>query len=99
MGILGYKGERPLPLSMFNDPPAMNRLYHGGHADETTDVIDYMPKPSIQDNAFSKAGSSVDEKHVLESEVLGSRAQRLFADDSEHANSLERGNSDGRQED
>jgi hypothetical protein len=57
--------------------------------------MDYMPKVSTQDNAFSKAGSSVDEKQVLVSEQLGSKAQRMFADDSEHANSLERGNRNG----
>jgi hypothetical protein len=77
----------------------MRGLHQGGHADEMTDVIDYMPKIATQDNAFSKVGSSIDEKEVLTSEQLGSKAQSLFANDSEQANSLERGNSNGRYED
>jgi hypothetical protein len=73
----------------------MRGLQDGGHADESTDVMDYMPKASTQDNAFSKAGSSVDEKQLLVSEYLGSKGQRMFADDTENANSLERGNRNG----
>ena len=104
MIVLGPAGDNtsrslPLDLNGLKDADAMRLLHHGGHADESTDVMDYMPKGSTQDNAFSKAGSSVDEKQVLVSEQLGSKAQRMFADDSEHANSLERGNRNGLYED
>jgi len=98
MIVLGPAGDHtsrdfPLPLDGLRDADAMRVLQHGGHADESTDVMDYMPKVST--NTFTKAGSSVDEKQVLVSEQLGSRAQRMFADDSEHAVALERGNHNG----
>lgn len=104
MVVLGPAGDdtsRSLPaaINSIRDADNMRVLHQGGHADEITDVIDYMPKVATQDNAFSKVGSSIDEKEVLTSEQLGSKAQNLFADDSEHANSLQRGNSNGRYED
>jgi hypothetical protein len=89
----------PMAINSIQDADSMKVLHHGGHADETTDIMDYMPKGATQDNAFSRAGSSVDEKQVLTTEQLGSKAQSLFANDSEHANSLQRGNSNGRYED
>ena len=101
MGTAGDDTSRSLPMAInsIRDADAMRGLDHGGHADEITDVIDYMPKAATQDNTFHKVGSSVDEKQVLTTEQLGSKAQSLFADDSEHANSLQRGNSNGRYED
>ena len=100
MIVLGPAGDNtsrslPLDLNALRDADAMRALQDGGHADETTEVMDYMPKVSTQDNAFSKAGSSLDEKQLLVSEHLGSKAQRMFADDTEHATSLERGNRNG----
>lgn len=100
MIVLGPAGDNtsrslPLDLNALRDADAMRGLQDGGHADETTEVMDYMPKVSTQDNAFSKAGSSLDEKQLLVSEHLGSKAQRMFADDTEHATSLERGNRNG----
>ena len=104
MIVLGPAGDNNYSglhaaINSIRDADAMRGLHQGGHADEMTDVIDYMPKIATQDNAFSKVGSSIDEKEVLTSEQLGSKAQSLFANDSEQANSLERGNSNGRYED
>lgn len=104
MIVLGPAGDNnfsglPAAINSIRDADNMRVLQQGGHADEMTDVIDYMPRAATQDNAFSRVGSSVDEKHVLTTEQLGSKAQSLFADDSEHATLLQRGNSNGRDED
>ena len=59
--IMVIGSGEPLPL---NETDAMSGLPHGGHADETSDDMDYMPKEST--NVFSKV-ESIDEKQVLES--------------------------------
>ena len=48
-------------IQSIQDPSAMKQLHRGGHADETHDVMDFIPKTSDQDNHFEPVGS-IDEK-------------------------------------
>jgi hypothetical protein len=73
----------------------MAKLDHGGHADESYDSSDFSSKTEDQDNDFSKVESSIDEKHTLLTEPLGSKASALFPDDSRHVNAMEHGNRNG----
>lgn len=74
---------------------ALNKLDHGGSADETYDSSDFTSKTEDQDNEFKNPDYSIDEKHTLITEPLGSRSASLFPDDSRHVNALEQGNKDG----
>jgi|UniRef100_A0A6C0DK74 hypothetical protein len=74
---------------------AMNKLDHGGSADESYDSSDFTSKMEDQDNEFKHVDNSIDEKHTLLTEPLGSRSASLFPDDSKHVNALEQGNKDG----
>lgn len=74
---------------------AMNKLDHGGAADESYDSSDFTSKTEDQDNEFKQTDSSIDEKHTLLTEPLGSRSASLFPDDSRHVNAMEQGNKDG----
>lgn len=73
----------------------MAKLDHGGHADETYDSADFTSKTEDQDNEFTRVESSIDEKHMLTTEPLGSKAADLFPDDSRHVNAMEHGNRNG----
>lgn len=77
---------------------AMDKLDHGGHADESVDHMDFIPKSEDQENEFSSVGHTVDEKHVLTSETLGSRSASLFPEDSKNVQALEQGNRGGNTE-
>ena len=68
---------------------------HGGHADETHEVADFTPQKEDQDDEFTKVGESIDNKQVLVSETLGSRAQSIFNEDMKHAEALAMGNRNG----
>lgn len=97
LGVLGTKnnmgGFGPLNNEKHNS--TMQRLEHGGHADESYDTGDFTSKAEDQDNEFKPVDSSIDEKHALNSEPLGSRSQSLFPDDSKHMNAMEHGNKNG----
>jgi hypothetical protein len=73
----------------------MNKLDHGGMADESYDSSDFTSKAEDQDNDFTHPDHSIDEKHALITETLGSRSASLFPDDSKHVNAMEQGNKDG----
>jgi len=73
----------------------MGKLEHGGVSDEIYDNADFTSKAEDQDNEFNPVDSSMNEKHALISEQLGSRAQNLFPDDSRHVNAMEHGNKNG----
>ena len=75
--------------------PALNKLEQGGSADETYDSSDFTSKTEDQDNEFNNHGNSIDEKHVLLTEPLGSKSSSLFPDDSKHVNAMEHGNRNG----
>ena len=74
---------------------AMRRLEHGGASDETYDTADFTSKPESQDNEFRAPSHSIDEKHALNSEPLGTRSESLFPDDSRRVEALEHGNKNG----
>ena len=74
---------------------ATNKLDHGGSADETYETSDFSSKQEDQDNEFKQVESSIDEKHSLVTEPLGSKAQSLFPDDSKHVDAMEHGNKNG----
>ena len=96
LGVLGTKnnGEfAQLSDEKYNN--AMQRLDHGGHADESYDIGDFTSKAEDQDNEFKPVDSSINEKHALNTEPLGSRSQSLFPDDSKHVNAMEHGNKNG----
>jgi hypothetical protein len=80
------------------NPKAMEDLEKGGHADESYDEMDFTSKQEDQENEFHASGLSIDEKHVLQNEGLGSRSQNLFPEDVHHADSLMHGNRNGSQE-
>jgi hypothetical protein len=73
----------------------MGKLDKGGQADESYDSSDFTSKTEDQDNEFSKGESSIDEKHALLTEPLGSKSSALFPDDSKHVSAMEHGNKDG----
>ena len=75
--------------------PALNKLDHGGSADESYESSDFTSKTEDQDNEFNNHGSSIDEKHALLTEPLGSKSSSLFPDDSKHVNAMEQGNKNG----
>jgi hypothetical protein len=74
---------------------ALNKLDNGGNADESYDSSDFTSKTEDQDNEFKNPDSSIDEKHALITEPLGSKSASLFPDDSKHVSAMEHGNKDG----
>jgi hypothetical protein len=74
---------------------ALNKLDQGGSADESYDSADFTSKTEDQDNEFKNPDFSIDEKHALVTEPLGSRSASLFPDDSRHVSAMEQGNKDG----
>jgi len=74
---------------------ALNKLDNGGNADESYDTSDFTSKTEDQDNEFKHPDHSIDEKHALITEPLGSKSASLFPDDSKHVNAMEHGNKDG----
>lgn len=92
--ILSVMGN-DVNANSFHTPSAMRNLYQGGHADETHDTADFMPIKNVQDNEFKRSGPSVNEKHILQSEYLGTKAQSLFPEDARKAETLMRGNKNG----
>ena len=96
LGVLGTNNNgkfSQLSDEIYNN--TMQRLDHGGHADESYDIGDFTSKAEDQDNEFKPVDSSIDEKHALNTEPLGSRSQSLFPDDSKHVNAMEHGNRNG----
>lgn len=73
----------------------MQKLDHGGHADEAYDTADFTSKAEDQDNEFIPVDSSMNEKQAFNTEPLGTKAQGLFSDDSRHVNAMEHGNKNG----
>lgn len=97
LGVLGTTNNigriGALDAEKYNS--TMQKLDHGGHADETYDSGDFTSKAEDQDNEFKPVDSSINEKHALNSEPLGSRSLNLFPDDSKHMNAMEHGNKNG----
>ena len=84
------------PVDAIQDPAAMKVLHQGGHASESYDTDDFMPKSDVESNDFEPVGyNSIDEKHVLPTEQLGSRAQAMFGEEMRNAEALQQGNRNG----
>ena len=94
-GVMFSNREYNMPLRSLGEPSAMKGLKHGGHASESSDVMDFIPKASVQDNSFQRVGQSKDEKQLLVSEQLGTKAQSIFREDARRAAALDKGNSRG----
>jgi hypothetical protein len=96
VGIIGtVNNVSAFNKSSMSGSSAIQKLDHGGVADETHDTSDFTPRHEDQDNEFKYREASIDEKHALITEPLGSRAQTLFPDDSRHVNDMEHGNKNG----
>jgi len=74
---------------------AMRKLEQGGVSDESYDTADFTSKYEDQDNEFRAPSHSIDEKHALDTEPLGTRSESLFPDDSRRVEALEHGNKNG----
>lgn len=87
-------GNLRFPVESIQDPAAMRALHHGGHAAESHDIMDFMPKSSAQDNEFEHtSNSSINMKSVLPTEPLGSsKSQNLFGEDMQAAQAMQRDN-------
>lgn len=95
VSVLGIANNTSKFLQGGSDTLGMMNLEKGGHADESYDSADFTAKAEDQDNEFTSVESSIDEKHALITETLGSRAAGLFPDDTKHVNAMEHGNRDG----
>jgi len=86
-----------LALDAIQNPAAMKVLHQGGHASQSYDTDDFMPdEKNIDSNEFEAIGySSIDEKHALPTEQLGSKAQAMFGEEMRHAEALQQGNRNG----
>ena len=95
--ILGSAGNKnPLSFDMpFKNPPALQGLQKGGHTDISYDEMDFMPKQDDQTDQFAPVGESIDQKHALETEPLGTKAQVLFRSDAAQADYLMRESANG----
>jgi len=93
ISVIGAQGA-PY-MKGFKKSDVMAELDQGGHADETYDTADFVPKDEDQDHDFHRVSPSIDEKHALNTEHLGTRSQSLFPDDARHATRLEDSNRDG----
>ena len=93
MSVVGVHGS-PYKKS-FQNSDVMAELDGGGHADETYDTADFVPKDEDQDHDFHRISPSIDEKHALNTEHLGTRSQSLFPEDAIHATRLEDSNRNG----
>jgi hypothetical protein len=95
MGLSSTGTEVNASVNPYEIPIPGVHVKHGGHADESYETADFTPQKEDQDDEFTKVGESIDEKHVLVSETLGSRAQSIFNDDMKHAEALAMGNRNG----
>ena len=89
------RGELVTAANPYNIPKKSVELEHGGHADETYETSDFTPQKEDHDNEFSPIGHSQDEKHVLVSETLGSKAAIMFDSDMKHAEAMAMANRNG----
>lgn len=101
MSVMSNSSGTRFPVDAIQDPAAMKVLHQGGHASESYDTDDFMPnegtpKENVESNEFEPLGyNSIDEKHVLPTEQLGSRAQAMFGEEMRNAEALQQGNRNG----
>ena len=82
-------------MNPYEIPQSTVNLEGGGYASEDYETADYTPQKEDQDNEFSPVEPSINEKHVLPTENLGSKSQALFKEDMHKAENLEEGNRNG----
>lgn len=92
---LAPTGDINLKTNPYAIPSSPVQVSDGGYADESYETVDYTPQKEDQNDEFTKVGESIDNKHVLLSEPLGSRAQSIFNDDMKQAEALAMGNRNG----
>jgi hypothetical protein len=95
MGLSTTGSEVNGTVNPYEIPRRPVNVNYGGHADETHEVADFTPQKEDQDDEFTKVGESIDNKQVLVSETLGSRAQSMFNEDMKQAEALAMGNRNG----
>ena len=83
------------PMNPYEIPQSTVNLEGGGYASEDYETADYTPQKEGEDNEFSPVGQSINEKHVLQTENLGSKSQDLFGEDMRNAEGLAEGNRNG----
>lgn len=81
LGISGI-GELHSLSKAFRQPDATVNLNHGGHSDEVHEPVDFMPSKQVQDNSATKVAQTINEKDVLVSEPLGSKAEGVFSEET-----------------
>lgn len=79
MGISGI-GHLNLLAKSFENPATISNLNMGGESEDIMEPADFMPGKQVQDNSVTKPETSIDEKQVLVSEPLGSKAEALFSE-------------------
>ena len=90
--------SKPLSMDPYEIPKATVDLKRGGYTGDAGDepeMVDYMPQKGDNDNEFNPVGESHDEKGVIQTEMLGSKAQVLFQESMRNAEALIAGNSHG----
>ena len=93
--VLSVTNNKQFPVNAIQDPAAMKMLHHGGHAQESYETDDFMPNKGVDNNTFESGYGSIDEKHALPTEPLGSKSQSLFGEDMVNAEALQHGNRNG----
>lgn len=95
--VMSVTNTKQFPVDKIQNPAAMKMLHQGGRAQESYDMDDFTSNgvKDIDDNTFESSYGSIDEKHVLPTEQLGSRAQAMFGEDMRAAEALEQGNRNG----
>ena len=92
---LAPTGDIDVKTNPYAIPSSPVHVSDGGYTDESYETADYTPQKEDQNDEFTKVGESIDNKHVLVSENLGSKAQSIFNDDMKQAEALAMGNRNG----
>jgi hypothetical protein len=95
--LIGITSDSDMVESVnpYSIPKMTVDLEDGGHADESYETADFTPQKDDHDNEFSPVGQSQDEKHVLVSEALGSKAAVIFDSDMKNAEAMAMANRNG----
>ena len=94
--VLSVTNNKQFLVDDIQDPAAMKMLHQGGRAQETYDTDDFGGTTKDVDDTFEPGYGSIDEKHALPTEPLGSnKAQSLFGEEMRNAEALQYGNRNG----
>jgi len=90
--------SKPVSMNPYEIPKAtvdLNRGGYTGDAGDDPEMVDYTPQKGDNDNEFKPVGESHDEKGVIQTEMLGSKAQIIFQDSMRNAEAMSAENSNG----